>query len=273
MARGSLHHAGAQRRLHLPVPGLPHLLAQPDRPHGRAVSRRAGGRGVRPGVGPSPAPSDRRPSRQAGGPGSGAVQRVRALLQHPGPRLLPAGLHSAAALFPPALHAAHRPGARAPARRPPPALGSKVRPPSTAGPSPSAASGRADSGAGSRGPGVCSVNPPPHTHTHRHPHREGPHPPGRDGGCWVRTGGPGAGRRPQQTPRTRRARGAGCSSGLRVTGAAHRPGPRGGLCQSRGGRAPGSGARSDALGPTLGRTRSAGPRCCRRRRRWPGRRD
>lgn len=33
VAGGGLHHAGAHRCLHLPVPGLPHVLAQPDRLH------------------------------------------------------------------------------------------------------------------------------------------------------------------------------------------------------------------------------------------------
>lgn len=64
---------------------------------------------------------------QAGGPGPGAVQRVRALLQHLHSRLLPPRLHPAAALLPPALHAAHRPGVHPPACHLPPALGSQVR--------------------------------------------------------------------------------------------------------------------------------------------------
>ena len=38
VAGGGLHHAGAGGRLHLPVPGLPGLLAQPDGPHRWAVS-------------------------------------------------------------------------------------------------------------------------------------------------------------------------------------------------------------------------------------------
>lgn len=33
VAGSGLHHAGAGGRLHLPVPGLPGLLAQPDGPH------------------------------------------------------------------------------------------------------------------------------------------------------------------------------------------------------------------------------------------------
>lgn len=193
--------------------------------------------------------SDGCPPCQAGGPGPGAVQRVGAFLQHPDPGLLPVGLHPAAALFPPAVHAAHGPGACAPAWCLPPTVGPQVCPPPLQL-APSLSLGLQGAGV----PAQCPFSAPVQGTLAEKGGTEA------SGFGWKDQGRAEASAAPVR------------HHGLSLLGFGDRAAaglhPTWSWLEWEGAMepTPGDGVESDALGPTVGRMWSVGPRCCRRRR-------
>lgn len=177
VAGGRLHHAGAHRRLHLPVPGLPQLLAQPDGPHGRAVSGGRAGRAGRGGRAGARSGSDGRPL-----PGWGTWAWSSSACRSSSPASSsPASSCSRASC---SCTTSTSPSCSSPTW----STCARLAPASRAGPTgacPACAAGPQLP----RSPGAAAC--PPHC-----PGTEE----GREGGQWVPTGGPRAERRPQLPP-------------------------------------------------------------------------